>query len=96
MPPHPPTARPRRTPARVAALVATLALLPIAGPVFADSAHPDAGATALFEHARAAKRIARAPLLPQTRYTVRKQIESIEPVSWLERFGKVQIRELKR
>jgi hypothetical protein len=37
----------------------------------------------------------RPALLPQTRYTVRKQIESIEPVSWLERFGKVQVRELE-
>jgi hypothetical protein len=34
------------------------------------------------------------PLRPQTRYTVRKQIESIEPVSWLERYGTVRIREL--
>ena len=37
----------------------------------------------------------RSSLLPQTRYTVRKQIESIEPISWLERYGKVQVRELK-
>lgn len=37
-----------------------------------------------------------APLLPQTRYTVRKHIESIEPTQWLERFGKVRVRELKR
>lgn len=36
-----------------------------------------------------------APRLPQTRYTVRKQIESIEPISWLERYGKVRVRELK-
>lgn len=36
------------------------------------------------------------PLLPRTRYTVRKQIESIEPTQWLKRFGKVRIRELKR
>ena len=38
----------------------------------------------------------RPALLPQTRYTVRKQIESIEPVSWLERYGVVQVREIKR
>ena len=38
----------------------------------------------------------RPSLLPQTRYTVRKQIESIEPVSWLERYGKVQVREIER
>lgn len=38
----------------------------------------------------------RSSLLPQTRYTVRKQIESIEPISWLERYGEVQVRELKR
>lgn len=32
-------------------------------------------------------------LLPQTRYTVRKQIQSIEPISWLERYGEVQVKE---
>lgn len=37
-----------------------------------------------------------SPLRPQTRYTVRTQIESIEPISWLERYGTVQIRELDR
>ncbi len=37
-----------------------------------------------------------SPLRPQTRYTVRKQIESIEPVSWLERYGTVRIRDLSR
>jgi len=52
--------------------------------------------TDLFERARVAKRSARAPLLPQTRHTVRQQIESIEPVSWLERYGKVRIREHQR
>jgi len=37
-----------------------------------------------------------SPLRPQTRYTVRKQIESIEPVAWLERYGTVRIRDLHR
>jgi hypothetical protein len=32
-------------------------------------------------------------LLPQTRYTVRRQIQSIEPISWLERYGEVQVKE---
>ncbi|MCH7868048.1 MAG: hypothetical protein IH881_10165 [Myxococcales bacterium] len=38
----------------------------------------------------------RPALLPQTRYTVRKQIESIEPISWLKRYGEVQVRKIKR
>ncbi len=38
----------------------------------------------------------RPALLPQTRYTVQKQIESIEPTSWLERYGKVQVRRIQR
>jgi hypothetical protein len=37
-----------------------------------------------------------SPLPPQTRYTVRKQIESIEPVAWLESYGTVRIRDLDR
>lgn len=38
----------------------------------------------------------RTSLLLQTRYTVRKQIESIEPVSWLERYGEVRVRKIER
>ena len=37
-----------------------------------------------------------AARLPQTRYTVRKQIESIEPISWLESYGTVRVRDLKK
>ena len=37
-----------------------------------------------------------APLMPQSRFTVRKQIESIEPTSWLARYGKVRVRKMKR
>ncbi|MDP6978799.1 MAG: hypothetical protein QF570_09395 [Myxococcota bacterium] len=96
MPPRSPADRSRRIRARLTALLVASALLPLASPSFADSRGVDGDASALFERARTAKRTARAPLLPQTRYTVRKQIESIEPVSWLERFGKVQVRELKR
>jgi hypothetical protein len=42
------------------------------------------------------KNLPPSPLPPQTRYTVRKQIESIEPIAWLERYGTVRIRELDR
>jgi len=37
-----------------------------------------------------------APLVPQSRFTVRKQIESIEPTSWLARYGQVRVRKMKR
>ena len=37
-----------------------------------------------------------APLIPQSRFSVRKQIESIEPTSWLARYGKVRVRKMKR
>ena len=37
-----------------------------------------------------------APLIPQSRFTVRKQIESIEPTSWLARYGQVRVRKMKR
>ena len=33
------------------------------------------------------------PLRLQTRYTVRRQIESISPADWLARYGRVQIRQ---
>jgi hypothetical protein len=33
--------------------------------------------------------------LLQTRYTVRKKIESIEPISWLEHYGEVHVREIQ-
>ncbi len=92
---------PRSAPARAArallcTAIASTLVLATAGAAFANSDPARAGSKELFERVRAAKRDARAPLLPQTRYTVRKQIESIEPVSWLERYGKVQVRELDR
>ena len=37
-----------------------------------------------------------APLIPQSRFTVRKQIESIEPTRWLARYGKVRVRKMTR
>ena len=37
-----------------------------------------------------------APLILQSRFTVRKQIESIEPTSWLARYGQVRVRKMKR
>lgn len=89
----PPSTRLRRC-----AAVLFTALLVSSGIALADPATSDPSsekARALFEHARAVKRAARAPLLPQTRYTVRKQIESIEPISWLERYGEVEIREIQ-
>ncbi len=80
---------------RVPAALLTV-LLACAGLASAETSLSNESARALSERARTAKRMARAPLLPQTRYTVRKQIESIEPITWLERYGKVQIRELER
>lgn len=88
MPPHPS--------ARWTAALGLGLLLAFAAPVSANSEPARPGAIDLFERARAAKQKARAPLLPQTRYTVQKQIESIEPVSWLERYGKVKIRSIER
>jgi len=41
----------------------------------------------------AENRPSKPPLRLQTRYTVRRQIESISPADWLARYGRVQIRQ---
>ena len=52
-------------------------------------------ATAALPVVRGQRRVP-APLIPQSRFTVRKQIESIEPTSWLARYGQVRVRKMKR
>ena len=95
MRPRPPAARRPWRRFALASLAIAIWLAP-ASTTLANSTTTRSPAIDLFERARTAKQNARTPLLPQTRYTVRKQIESIEPVSWLERYGKVQIRERER
>jgi hypothetical protein len=57
---------------------------------------PSRSAARVREPIVSAKSPAPSALRPQTRYTVRKQIESIEPIRWLERYGEVRIRKLRR
>ena len=71
-------------------------LLADVGVAHADTSAAKSTARNPAQSARATRSAATAPRLPQTRYTVRKQIESIEPISWLERYGEVRIRERKR
>lgn len=73
------------------------ALLLVAGGVaHAETSLAKSTARDAAQSVRATRSVANAPRLPQTRYTVRKQIESIEPITWLERYGDVQIRERTR
>ncbi len=103
-PPSPtrPTLKALPAPLRDFVLLALVGILACASSATLASAgaqvetEPSRSAARTREPIVSAKSPAPSALRPQTRYTVRKQIESIEPISWLERYGEVRIRELRR
>jgi len=93
-PPKAPLAKRRRIAGSL--LVGALLCSLLASPASAKDPAKNASAARAAAPIVAPKTPVTSPLRPQTRYTVRKQIESIRPTEWLASYGQVQVREVRR
>ncbi len=78
--------------AAVSIVLAMLLFAPLGAS--ADRDVPDLEDRGIASAALAKKSALPQPLLPKTRYTVRRQIESIRPTDWLASYGHVEVREV--